>query len=38
METLTFENALVWTGPKTDKERAKGEKTVLRFFGSYFNK
>ena len=36
--THPFENALVWTGPKTNKERTKGNKSDLFSLAGTFTK
>ena len=36
-EKQSFENSLVWTGPKTDKKQTKENKNDLLSFGSYFH-
>ena len=37
-EKQSFENSLVWTGPKTDKKQTKENKNDLLSFGSYFHR
>ena len=36
-EKQSFENSLVWTGPKTDKKQTKENKNDLFSSGSYFH-
>ena len=36
-EKQSFENSLVWTGPKTDKKQTKENRNDLFSSGSYFH-